>query len=77
MEKVFKAIRHKISQVALSLMIVGLLLLALSFLTVWTDFMAKLVLGMVILLLAYAFLSTAFRLWKINQDINNFWKIKK
>ncbi|HQB50949.1 MAG TPA: hypothetical protein PLT32_01885 [bacterium] len=77
MEKIFKAIRRKISQVALSLMIVGLLLLALSFLTVWTDFMAKLVLGMVILLLAYAFLSTAFRLWKINQDINNFWKIKK
>lgn len=77
MEKIIKAIRHKVNQVIWSLAIVGLLLLLLSFLTVWTDFMAKLVLGMVILLLAYAFLSTAYRLWRINQDLSNFWKIKK
>jgi len=77
MEKFLKAIRSKLNQVIVNFSVVGGLLLILSFLTVWTDFMAKLVLGMVILLLAYVFLSTAYRLGKINQDLNNFWKIKK
>jgi len=77
MEKIFKAIRGKLNQVINSLFVVGGLLLILSFLTVWTSFMAKLVLGTVILLLAYAFLTTAYRLRKINQDLNNFWKVKK
>ena len=77
MEKIFKAIRGGLNKMIVSLTIVGVLLLILSFLTVWTEFMAKLVLGMVILLLAYALLSTAYRLWKFSQDLNNFWKIKK
>ena len=77
MEKIFKTICGGLNKIIVSLTIVGVLLLVLSFLTVWTDFMAKLVLGMVILLLAYALLSTAYRLWKFSQDLNNFWKIKK
>lgn len=77
MEKIFKAINHKLKQIIISLAVVGVLLLILSFLTVWTHFMAQLVLGMMILLMAYAFLSTAYRLWKVGQDLKNFWKIKK
>ncbi|NCU44185.1 hypothetical protein EOM71_00715 [Candidatus Falkowbacteria bacterium] len=77
MEKIFKAVRLGLNKMIVSLSVVGILLLILSFLTVWTDFMAKLVLGMVILLLAYALLSTAYRLWRLNQTLNNFWKIKK
>lgn len=77
MEKIFKAVRGGLNKMIVSLSVVGILLLILSFLTVWTEFMAKLVLGMVILLLAYAFLSMAYRLWKLSQDLNNFWKLKK
>lgn len=77
MEKFFKSIRQKLNQVVVNLVVVGGLLLVLSFLTVWTYFVAKLVLGMVILLLAYTFLSMAYRLWKISQDLDGFWKIKK
>jgi len=57
--------------------VVGILLLILSFLTVWTEFMAKLVMGMVILLMAYVFLSTAYRLWQIQQNFKDIEKGKK
>ncbi|HPD07859.1 hypothetical protein KBI31_01370 [Patescibacteria group bacterium] len=76
MDNIIKIVNKKIRQIVISLTVVGILLLILSFLTVWTTFMAKLVMGMVILLLAYAFLSTAYRLWKIQQDIKDVWQIK-
>ncbi len=76
MENVIKAINKKVKQIIISLTVVGILLLILSFLTVWTEFMAKLVMGMVILLMAYVFLSTAYRLWQIQQNFKDIVKGK-
>ena len=77
MENAIKVINKKIKQIVIGLTVVGILLLILSFLTVWTTFMAKLVMGMVILLMAYVFLSTAYRLWQIQQNFKNMGKGKK
>ena len=77
MDNVIKAINKKIKQIIISLTVVGILLLILSFLTVWTAFMAKSVMGMVILLMAYVFLSTAYRLWQIQQSFKDIGKGKK
>ncbi len=77
MENVIKTINKKVKQIIISLTVVGILLLILSFLTVWTEFMAKLVMGMVILLMAYVFLSTAYRLWQIQQNFKDIEKGKK
>ena len=76
MDKIFKAISGGFNKMIISLVVVGILLLILSFLTVWTTFMAKLVLGMVILLLAYALLSSAYRLWRLKQNFNELCKLK-
>ena len=71
---ILKPIEKKINGVIFNLIIVGVLLLFLSALVVWTDFMIRLVMGVIILMIAYIFFYIAYRLWALKRDLGKYLK---
>ena len=55
MENLFRQINKKINGLVWSLISTGIILLILAILIVWTDFMLRLVFGMLVLVVAYVF----------------------
>lgn len=74
MKNLFKEIDRKINEVVLTLITTGLFLLILSVLVVWTDFVLELLIGLIILSVAYIFFYLAYKFWLIKKTINKFIK---
>lgn len=74
MQNLIKQINKKINGIIWSLITTGVILLMLAVLIVWTDFILRLVFGMFVLVLAYAFLYGAYKIWAIKRDIENHFK---
>lgn len=72
---ILKPIEKKINGAIYNLTIVGALLLLLATLVVWTDFMIRLVMGLIILMVAYVFFYIAYRLWALKRDWNKYFKL--
>jgi len=69
MIKIFKEINKKMNGIIWSLLSTGIILLMLSVLIVWTDFMLRLVIGVLVLVIAYAFIYGAYKLWVMKSEI--------
>ena len=69
MIKIFKEINKKINGIIWSLLSTGIILLMLSVLIVWTDFMLRLVIGVLVLVIAYVFFYGAYKLWSMKNEI--------
>jgi len=74
MQNLIKQVNSKVNGLVWSLLSTGIILLILSVLVVWTDFILRLVFGMFVLVLSYAFLYGAYKVWSIKRDIENHFK---
>jgi len=77
MEKFFKAVKRKISGLILALVVNGVILLLLGFLIVWTDFMLRLVMGLIAVVVAFMFFYGAYRVWSFKEDLSDYLKFLK
>lgn len=71
----FKEINKKINGVILSLLCTGIVLLLLAVLIVWTDFMIRLVIGLLVLVISYAFLYGSWKIWTLKKEIEKYFKL--
>lgn len=76
MENLFRAINKKFNGLIWSLTSTGIILLLLAILVVWTDFMVRLVIGLVILLVAYVFLYAGYKIWTLKREIKKYFDIQ-
>ncbi len=74
MQNLIKQVNQKVNSLIWSLISTGIILLMLAVLVVWTDFILRLVFGMFILVLAYAFFYGAYKVWSIKKDIEKHFK---
>ncbi|MFH0891258.1 hypothetical protein A2303_00265 [Candidatus Falkowbacteria bacterium RIFOXYB2_FULL_47_14] len=74
MENLFRQIDKKINGLIWSLVSTGIILLILSVLIVWTDFMLRLVFGMLVLAIAYVFLYGGYKIWTLKKTIRDHFK---
>lgn len=74
MDKVCNIIDKKVNHLVWVFIANGLLLLVLAVLIVWTDFMLRLVMGLVAVIVAYVFLYSAYKLWHIKKVLDKYIK---
>jgi len=69
-----KSIKKKVNHVIVALVFTGIFILILGVLIVWSDFMVRLVMGMFIITIAYAFFYGAYKIWSIKKDVDKLLK---
>ena len=74
MKKIHTIVDKKINHLILVLVGNSVFLLILGVLIVWTDFMLRLVIGLVTLLVAYVFLYGAYKLWGLKKHLDEIIK---
>jgi hypothetical protein len=74
MKNLIKEIKCKINGLIITLTATGLFLLILSILVVWTKFVLELLIGLIILSIAYVFFYMAYKLWHMKKAIEKFTK---
>jgi len=74
MDKISMVVDKKIDRLAWVLVANGVLLLILGVLIVWTDFMLRLVMGLVAVIVAYVFLYSAYKLWHFKKILDKYIK---
>ncbi|MDD5032359.1 MAG: hypothetical protein PHR36_04985 [Patescibacteria group bacterium] len=77
MENPLKAIEKKINGFIWTLVINGVVLLLLGILIVWTDFMLRLVMGILVIVVAYVFFYSAYKVWSFKKDAEKYLKFLK
>lgn len=75
MVNLFKEINKKFNGIILSAISTGVILVMLAILIVWTDFLLRLVVGLMVLFIAYIFLYLGFKLWAIKKEIEKHFKL--
>lgn len=75
MSQFFAPIQQKINSLVYTLIGVGFVLLMLGVLIVWIEFLARLVIGVLILTIAYTFFYGAYKIITIKRDIEKFFKL--
>ncbi|MCU0679643.1 MAG: hypothetical protein MUC28_04340 [Planctomycetes bacterium] len=76
MVKLFPKIDKKFDHLAWTMASTGLILLLLSVLIVWTDFMLRLVIGLIVLVIAYMFLYGGYKIWSMKNEIKKHLGLK-
>jgi hypothetical protein len=74
MEKVSTLVGKKIDRLAWVLVANGIVLLILGVLIVWTDFMLRLVMGLMAVIIAYVFLYSAYKVWHLKKVLDKYIK---
>ena len=74
MHNLFSEINKKINGLIWSFFSTGAIILILAILIVWTDFMLRLVVGLLVLVVAYSFFYAAFKLWAVKKVIRDHFK---
>jgi len=77
MLKIINKIDKKINSLAWTFISTGVILVLLAVLVVWTDFMLRLTCGMIILVVAYTFIYSGYRLWDFKKELKGLFGIKK
>ncbi|MEA3398770.1 MAG: hypothetical protein U9R06_03440 [Patescibacteria group bacterium] len=72
----FKKINKKINSLIWGLISTGVLLMMLAILIVWTDFLLRLVVGLIVLAVAYTFLYSGYKLWMLKKEIEDHMGMK-
>ena len=71
----FKEINKKINGRIWSFISTGIILMLLAVLIVWTDFMLRLTVGLLVLVIAYAFIYGGYKIWTVKKEIEKHFKI--
>lgn len=74
MEGLFKKINRRINGAIWFLISTGIILLLLAILIVWTDFILRLVIGLLVLVIAYAFIYGGYKVWTVKHEIEKHFK---
>jgi 1,4-dihydroxy-2-naphthoate octaprenyltransferase len=74
MEKISNLLDKKINHLTWVLIVNGIILLILGVLIVWTDFMLRLVMGLIAVLVAYVFLYGAYKLSHLKKILDKYIK---
>jgi hypothetical protein len=77
MSKILKTIEKKVNGLIWTFIATGIILILLSILVVWTDFMLRLTCGLIILVVAYTFIYAGYKLWDFKKVVLESLKIKK
>ncbi len=75
MVNLFKGINKKINGIIWSLVSTGVILIFLAILIVWTDFMLRLVFGLLVLVIAWVFLYGGYKVWSLKKEIEKHFKL--
>jgi hypothetical protein len=74
MEKFSLVVDKKLNHLVRVLIFNGIVLLILGVLIVWTDFMLRLVMGLVAVVIAYVFMYSAYKLWHFKKTLDKYIK---
>jgi hypothetical protein len=74
MDKISTVVDKKLNRLAWVLVANGLILLVLAVLIVWTDFMLRLVMGLIAIIIAYVFIYSAYKLWHLKNILDKYIK---
>ncbi len=74
MTTLFKPLQKKVNGIIYTLIFSGILLLILGVLIVWVDFLARLVIGAFVLVIAYTFFYGAYKIISIKKDVKKIFK---
>lgn len=74
MADLIKPLKKKINHTINTLIVSGVLMLLLGVMIVWTDFMLRLVMGLIVIAIAYVLFYGAYRLSTFMKDIEKFLK---
>ena len=75
MKKLFTLAKKKINGIILTLVSTGVLLLFLGVLIVWTNFILRLLVGLLVIIMAYVAFYTAYRIWSLKKEVEKFFKL--
>jgi len=72
MKNFFKEINHSLNGLVVNLLVGGILLLVFAVLIVWVDFVLRLVIGCVFIIVALIVFYVAYKVYHFKQHISNF-----
>lgn len=75
MKKGVQVIKKRVNSLIWTLIGNGVLLLILGVLAVWSTLFLKLIVGMVIIVIAFMFFYGAYKIWKIKKEVERVFKI--
>jgi hypothetical protein len=74
MEKISSTVDKKLNHLVWVLIANGVILLILGVLIVWTDFMLRLVMGLMAVIVAYVFFYSAYKFWHLKNLLDKYIK---
>jgi len=77
MKNLFSAIEKKLNGIIWTLILTGLFLLILGVLIVWTDFVVRLLIGLLVIVVAYVFFYGGIKAWGVKREVEKFLKFFK
>lgn len=75
MKKLITLAKKKINGIIWTLVSTGVLLLFLGVLIVWTNFILRLLVGLLVIAMAYVAFYIAHRIWTLKKEIEKFFKL--
>ena len=75
MKTFLKQTKRKINGVIWTLISTGIILLLLGMLIVWYDFVLRLVIGLVVIVVAYVFFYVAYKIWALKKEVEKYFKL--
>ncbi len=69
MIRLFSLIEKRLKSLIFSLLANGVILLLLGILIIWTDFMLRFIVGLLVFVVAYSFFYGAYKLWLLKREI--------
>lgn len=74
MQNLFKSVNKKINGAIAHFIATGVILVIAAVLIVWTDFFLRLVIGLLVIVVAYMFFYLAYKTWSVKKEIEKFLK---
>lgn len=74
MQNLFKQIRAAADSAIIHFVVSGSILVMAAVLIVWTDFFLKLVVGLLVIVVAYIFFYLAYKTWWLKRKIEKHFK---
>jgi len=71
----FHQIKKRVNGIIWTLISTGVILLLLGILIVWTDFILRLIIGLLVIVVAYVFFYGAYKIWALKKDVEKYFKL--
>jgi len=75
MQNLFKKIKATINGTIIHFIVSGVILVMAAILIVWTDFFLRLVIGLLVIIVAYMFFYLAYKTWWLKKEIDKYLKL--